>query len=870
MKLVAYLFAFFLVFSAQAKALKLQLGNILTSPPTLDHRIPTPDAVIGIAVGERHWYHHEIIRYLDTLAEASPRMVALGEHARSYGGRELVSYAISSAENLARLDEIRAARAKIVDPNAGEDLSKQPAIIHMMYSIHGNEPSGANATPLVAYYLNAAQDADLEQQLQNVVIIFNPMLNPDGLDRFANWSNNHRGQNPSADPNDREHREYSPNGRTNYYGFDLNRDWLAHQHPESRGRLALFHEWKPNVQLDFHEQGANNHFFFMPGKPERTNPLTPKINQQLTAKIGEYHADVLDQDGILYFTEENYDDFFIGKGSTYPDLFGTVGILFEQPSSRGAKQNTINGLLEFPATIANQFRTSLSSIKAVADLKNELLSYQRNHYVDRAKNTQPGYFLASADGDASRLREFVRILEGHQIQVLGLAQDVNAEGNIFKADQSIAIPLDQPSSQYLLTLWNRQLEFEENVFYDVSTWTLPLAFNLTHTVRPVSKVRTQALDNRLAVQPRALSESNIGYLIDWRDAGMPELAYDLLEAGANIRVARSPFTAQTNEQGLVEFGYGALFVSAELGQSLSDEVVSLLRESAKKGRPIYSAASAYTPQGIDLGSRGFEVIKLPKVLLVTGPGISPYDAGEYWHLLDRKVNMPITMVDTYRLGSIDLNAYTHVVLTDPLRSISGISKKLDAFVQAGGVLWAQGDSTLDWLTKEGLTQVGWRETSAQTQAAKLSTMRKKQDSNYEAVEALLPQRKPFIDANDNAAFELVRGVILAGDIDITHPLGYGFTKPTLPMFRTNNRFMSLSENAYATPIEYTPTPLLSGYMSKENQTLAANSAGLIVDEKGRGAIVLALDNPAFRAFWWGSERVFINALFFGSLLEEPR
>jgi hypothetical protein len=149
-------------------------------------------------------------------------------------------------------------------------------------------------------------------------------------------------------------------------------------------------------------------------------------------------------------------------------------------------------------------------------------------------------------------------------------------------------------------------------------------------------------------------------------------------------------------------------------------------------------------------------------------------------------------------------------------------------------------------------------------------MRKKQDSNYEAVEALLPQRKPFIDANDNAAFELVRGVILEGDIDITHPLGYGFTKPTLPMFRTNNRFMSLSENAYATPIAYTPTPLLSGYMSKENQTLAANSAGLIVDQKGRGAIVLALDNPAFRAFWWGSERVFINALFFGSLLEEPR
>ena len=135
-----------------------------------------------------------------------------------------------------------------------------------------------------------------------MVIIFNPMLNPDGIDRFANWSNNHRGANPSADPNDREHREHTPNGRTNYYGFDLNRDWLPHQHPESRGRLALFHEWKPNVQLDFHEQGSNSSYFFMPGKPERTNPLTPPINQQLTAKIGEYHAKALDEAGVLYFS----------------------------------------------------------------------------------------------------------------------------------------------------------------------------------------------------------------------------------------------------------------------------------------------------------------------------------------------------------------------------------------------------------------------------------------------------------------------------------------------------------------------------------------------------------------------------------------
>ena len=856
-------------FAVTSKASGLKVEDIIHSP-RLSNDMPRPEAVLGISVGERHLYHHEIIRYLDTLSETSPRMIALGAHATSYGGRELVSYAISSPENLAKLDEIKAARSRIIDPNSEIDLTNQPAVVHMMYSIHGNEPSGTNSTPLVAYYLTASQDPVLMNQLDRVVIIFNPMLNPDGLDRFAHWSNNHRGQNPSSDPNDREHREHTPNGRTNYYGFDLNRDWLAHQHPESRGRLALFHEWKPNVQLDFHEQGSNSHYFFMPGKPERTNPLTPAINQVLTAKIGEYHAEALDRDGILYFTQENYDDFFMGKGSTYPDLYGTVGILFEQPSSRGIKQDTRNGLLQFPATIANQFRTSLSSIKAASELKDELLGYQRDHYLNRAKTMQKGYFLATAEGDPARLVEFVRVLEGHQIRVEILAADVSAEGKEFKAGETLAIPLDQASSQYLLTLWNRQLEFEENVFYDVSTWTLPLAFNLKHTENAVARVKTRTFSVDSLTSHSALPRSDTGYLIDWRNTDAAELLYDLLETGANVRVARSPFTAQTVRAGKVEFGFGTLFVSAEHQQTVPEAAYALLENAAQRGVQVYAASSAYTPKGIDLGSRGFEVLKLPKVALITGPGTSPYDTGEVWHLLDRKVNMPITMLDSFRLSSTDLSNYTHIILTDPLRAVSGISKKLDAFVQDGGVLWAQGDSTIAWLNKEGVTNAIWRETQEEINAGKLAKLRKKDDAKSDDLEALLPSRKPFIEAEDNAAFKLVRGVILDGDIDITHPLGYGYTRSDLPMFRTNNQFMTRSENAYSTPILYSNTPLLSGYMSEENQTLAANSAGLIVDAKGRGSIVLSLDNPAFRAFWWGSQRVLVNAIFFGGLLEEPR
>jgi hypothetical protein len=620
------------------------------------------------------------------------------------------------------------------------------------------------------------------------------------------------------------------------------------------------------VQLDFHEQGSNSNFFFMPGKPERTNPLTPKINQLLTAKIGEYHAAAFDAEGVRYFTEEGYDDFFMGKGSTYPDLFGTVGILFEQPSSRGAGQSTLNGTLTFPFSISNQFRASLSSVKATADLKDELLDYQRNFYTKQKRSR--GHYLASAEGDSTRLQEFVRILKGHQIEVETLVNDVTAEGQLFKAGQAIAISLDQPQATYLETLWRAQLEFEENVFYDVSTWTLPWAFNLSHTREPVRNAKTKALAPSEAGEASALARSPIGYLVDWRDANSPALLYDLLEAGANVRVAKAPFTALTTNEGAVNFGYGTLFVAPELQESIPEAALSLLNEAVSRGLRIYPAASSYTPEGIDLGSRDFDVLSLPNVVLVTGPGTSAYGTGEIWHLLDTRVDMPITMVDSHNLKRLELDRYTHVIMTTPLRA-PGAAAQLDAFVKNGGVLWLQGASTVAWAADEGLTEATWRETPAQRQAAELKRARNNKASP-EIQGALLPERKPFSTASDEYAFTLVRGAILQGDLDTSHPLGYGYTSSELAVFRTTNRFMNPSSNAYSSPVVYTDSPLLSGYMSDENRTLVANSAGLVVDERGQGAVVLSLDSPTFRAFWWGTQRLLVNGIFFGDLLEEPR
>ena len=215
---------------------------------------------------------------------------------------------------------------------------------------------------------------------------------PDGRDRFVDWANRNRGGVPTTDSQDREHNEPWPGGRTNHYFFDLNRDWLPVQHPESQGRIALFHHWRPQVLTDHHEMGGNSTFFFMPGVPSRTNPNTPQRNQDLTTEIGNYHAAALDRIGQRYYSQEGFDDFYYGKGSTYPDANGAIGILFEQASSRALERETVNGVLRYAVTARNHFATALSTIEAVVNLRTALLAYQRDFYRDAAELARRGHW----------------------------------------------------------------------------------------------------------------------------------------------------------------------------------------------------------------------------------------------------------------------------------------------------------------------------------------------------------------------------------------------------------------------------------------------------------------------------------------------
>ncbi len=373
---------------------------------------------------------------------------------------------ITSPKNHQRLEKIRSDHLRLADPEVTDEVRVEslPAVIWMGYGVHGNEPSAANAAPLVAYHLAAGQSEWVKQVLDNTVILLDPCLNPDGFERFAHWANNHRGQIANGDPNHREHREGSPTGRSNYYWFDLNRDWLPVQHPESQGRLSIYHQWLPNVVLDFHEMGGDATYFFQPGVPTQMHPLTPEKNLEFTRKFAAEHAKSLNDIGALYFTEEKFDDFYMGKGSTYPDLHGAVGILFEQASARGQQQDFPNGRLEFPFAIRNQVRTSLTSLNATVAERVSLHEYKRDFYrqaLEQANASPTKGFVFSAGADRSRAREFLRILSMHKIQVCTLVEDVELEGHKYLANESFFIPADQPEFPFLMAMTERRTEFKD-------------------------------------------------------------------------------------------------------------------------------------------------------------------------------------------------------------------------------------------------------------------------------------------------------------------------------------------------------------------------------------------------------------------------
>jgi hypothetical protein len=824
------------------------LGYYLPKEISYDPAIPTPKQFFGHEVGEWHLTHDKLYYYMLEMAKVSDRAV-WEEYGRSYEGRPLGQLIISSPENIKNLEKLREQHVLLCDPSKSDnlDVKNMPIFIKLGYGVHGNESSGQNASVLAAYYLIAGVGKQIDELLKNVVILIDPSLNPDGMQRHSTWVNFTKSLNNNPDPNSWEFGEPFPGGRTNHYWFDLNRDYIMLQHPESIGRVAAFYRWRPNINNDHHEQGPNATFFFQPGIQSRNNPLTPMENQELTAEIGKFHEKYLNSIGSLYFTEESYDDFYVGKGSSYPDIHGSVGILYEQAGVKGHARETPGGLLTFSFAIRNQFTVSLSTLEAGLKMKDKLLDSQRRFYKDaisQADKYSVKAYIFTEPSDNARTGEFIKNLLRHQIKVYKLAHDITKNGIEFKSESSYVVPLKQNEYLFARSLFEPVKEFKDSTFYDVSTWVLPMSFNIPYTAVNLP-AEMQGLTGAEVSEYPVLKGKLLGsrdayaYLFEWNEYFTPKALYILQNSGLITRVATDKFTSFIGPD-KKEFSFGTILVPAYDQALTRDEIFILMDSVAKEcGITIYGVSTGLTPKGIDLGSNAFNVLKKPSVLMITGEGTNSSDIGEIWHMFDTRFNIPVTMATPARVNSMDLDRYNVLIVTgSPDLNQMGIDN-IKSWNRKGGTIIAY-ESGNAWLVRNKLAEIDF-----------LPPAGNKKSSGI------------YANRSGDSQVQLIPGSIFEVKLDITNPLCYGYSRTTLPVFKSTATAAKKDQGIYNNPINYTANPLLSGYCTKENIDRIKNSSFVSVHGN---RIISIYDNTNFRAIWFGTNKIFMNAVFFSQIM----
>lgn len=833
--------AFYCIFSITiiAQEYQVDLDYYLPKDVTYNPQIPTPKDIIGHEVGDWHITHDKLVQYMYALDAASDR-ITIENRGTTFEGRPLLLLTITSPQNQQNIENIKKQHLDLTESTgAGLNIQNMPIVVYQGFSIHGNEPSGSNAALAVAYYLAAGKGSKIDALLNNTVILFDPSFNPDGLQRFSTWVNMHKSQNINPDPNDREYDEVWPGGRTNHYWFDLNRDWLPAQLPESRARITTFHQWYPNILTDHHEMGTNATFFFQPGIPSRTHPLTPKKNQEWTAAIGEFHTKAFNKIGSLYYTEESFDDFYYGKGSTFPDINGGIGILFEQASSRGHAQESDNGILTFPFTIKNQFTAALSTLEAAVGLKNDLLNYQRDFYTNaRAEAAKDnGAIVFGDEKDAVKTYRLAEILERHKIKFHELKEDFTSNGKKYKKGAAYLVPKNQKQHRLINAMFEKRTSFQDSLFYDISAWTFPLAFNLDYENTTMS--RAGAVINKLEIpkgNQQNFTANTYAYLMEWHEYYSPKALNKILKEGIRVKVAMKQFSLEGKD-----YDYGTILIPTQNQKLDQTEIMTFLQKISEETAVTITGVQTGLTRGIDLGSSQFAAVKPQKITMIIGNGINPYDAGEIWHLFDTRYQIPITKIDLDNLSRIDLSTYTDIIL--PATWGGGPDKRasenLRDWVEKGGSLIAY-RSANKWLDKNEFLKM---------------ELKTKEDT---AKNISFEQRRDFSGA------QVIGGAIFEATLDRSHPINFGYKNTTLPLFRNSTIFVEADINSYNNPIQYTDNPLLSGYISEKNLALLKNTVPFKTGRLGRGRVIYFTDNTNFRAFWYGTNKLLMNAVFFGN------
>ena len=550
----------------------------------------------------------------------------------------------------------------------------------------------------------------------------------------------------------------------------------------------------------------------------------------------------MDSIGSFYYSKESFDETYPGYGSTYSDLQGGLALLFEQASSRGHVQETNYGEMTFGFTIRNQFLNGIATVEAAVDNKILLRDYQKRFFesaLEEFKNEKIKAYEFGDIHDKNRTKAFIDKLLIHKIKV-------------YKNKDKFVVPVNQLQSRMVKNFFETHDKYLDSVFYDASAWSVSNFYNMKHkALKSFDPNKLERLNNIVVNNPR-VSKSNYAYILDWDDYNTPAALNHLHKNGLISYSAYKPFSIKVNEDDNVKsFNRGTVMVPVSKQKVDSQKLFQIVQSTQEKFNiPVFSTETGYSSAGIDLGSNFFRINKKVKVAMLIGDGVSSYEAGEVWHLLDTRVHIPLTKIRLNQFNRTSLDKYTTLVMVSG--TYGQISekdiKKIKDWVSKGNTLVTIGSAS-SWAIKKEIVSESLVET--------------KKDSVF--------SRKRYIDAREYIGREAIGGSILSVDLDLTHPLAFGYRDKSIPVYKNNNVFLSKSESQYSSVALYSKEPHIDGYISKNNmEKNIKGSASLIVSSIGSGRVVLFADNPNFRGTWYGTNKLFLNAIFFGANISVPK
>ena len=474
--------------------------------------VPSPRSVLGLDIGQDRVLasYTESQKYLRALAAASDR-VRVVEAGPTVEGRTMIAVVVSSAENIARLPQLRSGWARLADPRgldaAARDklLATLPSCALITAGIHSNEVAGPQAALLLAHRLAIAPEGSREAQwLAKAVVLIVPSLNPDGQDAVVEWYRKwlgtpYEGSNPPF----LFHR---------YAGHDNNRDFVYLTQPESRAlnRLA-YHEWHPQLFLDLHMMGSTGPRQFV---PPFADPIAPHVHPyvwRITSHLGTLMSLRLEEDGRAGVVSGwTFDGNWIGGTRNTGWWKNVFGVLTETASAALATPIQIDegelrgggkGLTDYrqqinfpnpwrggrwglPEAVAYQLDIMEALVEFAAVEREAVLrdsSAMAAEAVAKGERGDPHAYLVPPGDDPARRRHLVELLLTAGVEGFVAPEGVSADGFAYPAG-TVVFPAAQPLRQYLVDVMERQHypeiapapEAEILLPYDITGWTMPL------------------------------------------------------------------------------------------------------------------------------------------------------------------------------------------------------------------------------------------------------------------------------------------------------------------------------------------------------------------------------------------------------------